>query len=195
MDMLSSSSSNRERMIVGALYNAGDPELLQMRRQTRHVIARYNATAPDDPALREALLRGMLRTVGDRVEIEPPFQCDYGWNIELGSDVYFNFGCIILDCARVTVGSNVKFGPGVHLYAATHPTDPAVRRAALEYALPIRVGDCVWVGGGTLILPGVSIGENTTVGAGSVVTRNLPPNVIAVEIRVGCCARPHPNRK
>lgn len=179
MDMLSSSSSNRERMIAGALYNAGDPELVHMRRQTRRLTACYNATAAEDLSAREALLRNLFCAVGERVEIEPPFQCDYGWNIALGNDVYFNFSCIVLDCARVTIGNNVKLGPGVHLYTATHPTDPAMRRAALEYAAPIRIGDGVWVGGGALILPGVSIGENTTVGAGSVVTRDLPPNVIA----------------
>lgn len=166
-------------MIAGELYRAGDPELVELRCKTRRITNRYNRSAPDNVTLRAALLHELFRDIGESVEIEPPFFCDYGWNIEVGNDVYFNFGCVILDCADVVIGDNVKLGPGVHLYAATHPTDPEMRRAGLEYAAPVRIGSGVWIGGATCVLPGVTIGENTTIGAGSVVTRDLPANVIA----------------
>ncbi|HET8622709.1 MAG TPA: sugar O-acetyltransferase [Gemmatimonadales bacterium] len=112
--------------------------------------------------------------------LKPPFLCDYGFNISMGARSFVNYGSMWLDCNRITVGEDVQMGPGVHLYTATHPLDAATRKSGLESALPISIGDGVWLGGGTIVCPGVSIGENTVVGAGSVVVRDLPPNALAV---------------
>lgn len=170
------------KMIAGELYDASDLELLNLRHRASSLLARYNAACDDDDEellRRKDILRLLFAQMGEYVEIVSPLHCDYGFNIHVGTEVYFNTGCVVLDCAPVRIGNHVKFGPGVHLYTATHPTDPRLRRAGLEYAKPISIGDCVWIGGGAIVLPGVRIGENSVVGAGSVVTRDLRPNLIA----------------
>ncbi len=127
-----------------------------------------------------ALLGELLGRLGDDAWIEPPFHCDYGWNVSLGAGAYLNFGCVILDCNPVRIGANVLLGPYVQVYAAFHPTDPALRRTGRELAAPVTIGDNAWIGGGAIICPGVTIGEHTTIGAGSVVTRDIPAGVVAV---------------
>jgi maltose O-acetyltransferase len=139
----------------------------------------YNQTTEEEAARRLELLRELLGAVGTPVEIEPPFACDYGANVFVGDGLYVNFGCVILDCARVNIGRNVQIGPGVHIYTAYHPTDAAQRATGLELASPLCIGDNVWIGGGSIICPGVTIGEGTTVGAGSVVVREVPAGVVA----------------
>ena len=172
--------SEREKMLADQPYRSSDPELVQARQRARLLTARFNATSPLDPEQRHTILRDLLGGVGAGVWIEPPFQCDYGVNIHLGSGVYLNFNCVILDCNRVEVGANCKFGPGVQIYTAYHPLDPTERASGLEMAAPIRIGENAWIGGGVIIGPGIEIGADTVVGAGSVVTRDLPARVVAV---------------
>ncbi len=171
--------TEREKMMAGQLYRASDKELVEMRLAARRLLYVYNNTTPDVPDKRTAILKDLFGKLGDNVEIEPPFHCDYGVNIFAGERLYMNFGCVILDCNTVHIGDRVLFGPYVQLYAASHPTDPAVRKTGLELASPITIEDNVWIGGGAIICGGVCIGESTTIGAGSVVVGNIPSNVVA----------------
>jgi maltose O-acetyltransferase len=155
-------------MVAGELYDALDPELVEARERARLLLARYNATGD-----REALTALFGRLADDTV-VEPPFHCDYGFNISVGPRFYANVNCVFLDCAPIEIGDHVLLGPGVHLYTATHPLDAAERRSGLELAKPIAVGDDAWLGGGAIVLPGVTIGARAVVGAGSVVTRDIP---------------------
>jgi maltose O-acetyltransferase len=157
---------------VTALYDPSQPELVAARRRARGLLARYNATA------QEQFLRELLARVGDEPFVEPPFFCDYGSNTSVGDRFYANTGCVFLDSAPVTIGDRVLFGPAVQLLAATHPVEAELRAQGLEYAEPIAVGDDVWIGGGAIVLPGVTIGDRAVVGAGSVVTRDVPPDVV-----------------
>lgn len=167
-------------MLAGELYLAADPDLVGLRRDARRLVRRYNDTHEDEHVERVALLRLLMGEVPPRLEIEPPFRCDYGFNIRLGDNFYMNFGGVILDCALVEIGKNVLCGPGVHIYTATHPLLPSERSRGLELARPVQVGDDVWLGGGVILCPGVTIGAGTTIGAGSVVTQDIPQNVLAV---------------
>jgi maltose O-acetyltransferase len=157
---------------VTALYDPMQPELVEARQRARGVLARYNAT-PEEQLLRELFAR-----VGEEPVIEPPFFCDYGTNTSIGDRFYANTGCIFLDSAPVTIGDRVLFGPAVQLLAATHPLEAELRAQGLEYAEPIAIGDDVWLGGGAIVLPGVTIGDRAVVGAGSVVTRDVPADVV-----------------
>jgi maltose O-acetyltransferase len=170
----------KEKMLAGALYNAADPELVAERYHAQLLLARYNATGPDESDTRATLLRELLGAVGDGADIQPRFACDYGYNIRLGRRAFVNYNCVFLDCAPIEIGDDLQMGPAVQLYTATHPLDRASRAAGLEYARPIRIGDGVWIGGGAIVLPGVAIGDGCVVGAGSVVTRDLPPGSLAV---------------
>ena len=169
-------------MLAGEPYLASDPALVAGRLNARRLTRLFNATTEEEPVRRREILVELLGAVGNHFEIEPPFRCDYGSFIELGENFYANFGCVILDCNRVRIGRDVKFGPGVHVYAASHPLDPVVRASGRELAFPVTIGDGVWIGGGARILPGVTIGEGSTIGAGSVVTRSIPPRVVAVGV-------------
>ena len=155
-----------------ALYDPMQPELVQARRRARGLIARYNAN-PEEQLLRELLAR-----VGVEPFVEPPFFCDYGSNTSIGDRFYANTGCVFLDSAPVTIGDRVLFGPAVQLLAATHPLEAELRAQGLEYAEPISIGDDVWLGGGAIVLPGVTIGDRAIVGAGSVVTRDVAADVV-----------------
>ncbi len=173
-------ASEREKMLAGELYNAFDPELMAARDRAHDLCRAYNATAAGDVDLRARLLRELIPASGEDLYIEPPFYCDYGSNITFGRKVYFNYNCVILDVARVTVGDNTMFAPGVQLAAATHPVDAATRRSGLELGKPIAIGSDVWVGAGAIVCPGVRIGDRSVIGAGSVVTRDIPSDVVAV---------------
>jgi maltose O-acetyltransferase len=174
-----SQRSEKEKMLAGELYQAYDAELVAERKRARRLMRLFNQTTEEEMAERERLLRELFGGVGGRIEIEPLFQCDYGSHIYVGDGFYMNFGGVILDCAEVRIGKNVMCGPGVHIYAASHPLEAAERIKGPELAKPVTIGDNVWIGGGAIICPGVAIGDNTTIGAGSVVTKDIPANVFA----------------
>jgi maltose O-acetyltransferase len=166
-------------MVAGELYNAGDPELVRERTRARALTARYNATSQDEPEERRALLTELLGSLGEEAWIEPPFFCDYGWNIELGERVFMNFNCVVLDVAPVKIGAATMLGPAVQLCTATHPLVATERASGLEYAKAIEVGSNVWVGAAAIIGPGVTVGDGSVIGAGSVVVRDVPAGVLA----------------
>ncbi len=170
--------SEKEKMLAGELYFAGDQNLIDDRLMARVLISEYNSTKPIEEEERKEILERLVVVKGN-IKIEPPFYCDYGYNIEVGENFYANFSCTILDVNRVIIGDNVMFGPNVQVYTATHPLDAKERIKGLESSKPITIGDNVWVGGGAVLLPGITIGKNTTIGAGSVVTKDLPENVFA----------------
>jgi maltose O-acetyltransferase len=171
--------SERAKMLAGELYLASDPELVQARVRARRLMARFNASDPGDAAARTALLEELLGSAGAGAWIEPPFSCDYGTQITLGAGVFVNFGAVFLDCAAIVIGEKAQLGPNVQLLAADHPREAAARAAGPELARPITIGPRAWLGGGVIVCPGVTIGADTVVGAGSVVTRDLPARVVA----------------
>jgi len=165
-------------MLAGELYDAFDPELVRGRERARDLCGDLNATREKDQELRRRILRELFGKGGDSVWMQPPFYCDYGTNIELGERVYFNFNCVILDVCTVKIGDFTLIGPAVQIYTATHPLNAELRRKQ-ESGKPIEIGSDVWVGGGAIICPGVKIGSKTVIGAGSVVTRDIPAGVVA----------------
>lgn len=172
--------SNRERMLAGDQYFAEDAELARESDRAAVLTAQYNAAAGDDHASRGRLLRELLGSVGEGTVIRPPFRCDYGYQTHIGARTFANWGLVALDVARITIGDDVQIGPNVQLLTATHPLEPGPRQAKWESSKPITIANNVWLGGGVIVCPGVTIGENTVVGAGTVVVRDLPPNVVAV---------------
>jgi maltose O-acetyltransferase len=172
-------NSEKEKMLSGQWYNPLDKELSAERALSRRYQHQFNHSAPDDEGLCKQTLKQWLPNTGKHFYVEPPFFCDYGYNIETGNKVFFNFNCVVLDVAPVLIGSNVFFGPAVQIYTVNHPLDAARRRTLLEQAMPVSIADDVWIGGGAIILPGVSIGKGSVIAAGSVVTRDIPPGVIA----------------
>jgi maltose O-acetyltransferase len=171
--------SQKEKMLSGELYNPLDSQLSAERRRARLLFKALNDTNDEQQDERARLIRELIPNAGAEIWIEPPFYCDYGTNITLGDKVFFNFNCVVLDAAPIRIGSGVLFGPAVQIYAATHPLSAAKRRSGLEAGKPVEVGDDVWVGGGAIICPGVRIGARAVIGAGSVVTRDIPEGVFA----------------
>jgi len=171
--------TEKEKMLAGELYISMDPELVAERKRARRLTRIYNSTTEEEPQKRLKILAQLFGKVRPKAEIEPSFNCDYGSNIFAGDNLYMNFGCVILDCAAVHIGENVMFGPYVQIYGAYHPVDVETRNSGSEYAAPIWIGNNVWIGGNVTILPGVSIGNNAIIGAGSVVVKDVPDNVIA----------------
>ena len=170
----------RERMLAGELYIADDPELFRDMERATALRHRINTM---DPAQRQAmrgLFTELLGALGEDSEIRPPFHCDYGYQTFVGARTFANFGLMCLDVARITIGDDVQIGPNVQLLTPTHPVAAGPRRDEWEAAKPIVIGDNVWLGGGVIVCPGVTIGANTVVGAGAVVVRDLPANVVAV---------------
>jgi maltose O-acetyltransferase len=170
--------TEKEKMLAGELYEPLDPQLDADRRRARELCKRLNESGEDQKDERSGILSQLFGRATD-AWIQPPFYCDYGTNITLGRKVFFNFNCVVLDVAPVTIGDHVLFGPAVQIYTAMHPQDAAERRAGLESGKPIAIGSDVWVGGGAIICPGVNIGARSIIGAGSVVTRDLPEDVFA----------------
>ena len=172
--------TEKEKMLAGELYDAGAPELQADLAATHRWLVRYIAALDASADERRELLLERLAAVGDGAVIRPPFHCDYGFNIRLGAGVFLNFNCVILDVVAVSIGDKTQIGPAVQILAADHPRDPAERTAGLEFGRPVRIGRNVWIGGGAIILPGVSIGDDALIGAGSVVTRDVPAGAVAV---------------
>ena len=170
----------RDRMLAGDLYIADDPELISDSQRAQQLTHQINTLDPTHTEGRNRLLRELLGAFGAGSEIRPPLQCDYGYQTTIGARTFANFGLILLDVATISIGDDVQIGPNVQLLTATHPLEPSVRRDKWEAAEPITIGDNVWLGGGVIVCPGVTIGADTVVGAGSVVTGDLPPRVLAV---------------
>jgi maltose O-acetyltransferase len=169
--------TQKQKMLAGQLYRADDPEIQADQQSAKEWMVRYNATLSATAGERRQLLRERLATVGNGAVIRPPFHCDYGYNISLADDVFLNFNCVILDVVAVSIGAGTQIGPAVQIYTADHPRDPAVRATGAEFGRPIAIGRNVWIGGGAIILPGVTVGDDTIIGSGSVVTRNVPSGV------------------
>ena len=171
-------SSEKQRMLAGEMYDPLDAELAAARDRARDLCQDLNATREGQATLRRQILTKLFGSGGDSVWMQPPFFCDYGTNTLLGERVFFNFNCVVLDVCQVKIGSYTMFGPAVQIYTATHPMTAELRRQR-EFGKPIEIGSDVWVGGGAIICPGVTIGSRTVIGAGSVVTKNLPDDVFA----------------
>ncbi|MEU4640415.1 sugar O-acetyltransferase [Micromonospora sp. NPDC023814] len=172
--------SMRERMLAGDLYRGADPELEAEMRQAMVLTKAFNDSDPRDSEGRRALLEQLLGSVGAEVEIRPPLHVDYGSHIHVGARTFINYGLMALDVAQILIGEDVLMGPNVQLLTPTHPIDPEPRRAKWEAALPITIGNNVWIGGMAVICPGVTIGDNSVIGAGAVVTKDIPADVVAV---------------
>ena len=167
--------SEKQKMIAGELYRPGDPELVAERAQCQDWQRQYNATIVSDVLTRRTILDAWIGSRGDGCALRAPFYADYGYNIHLGNDVFFNYGCVLLDVCEIRIGDNTQIGPYVQILTADHPRDGETRDAGLEFGKPIVVGRNVWIGGGALLLPGVTVGDDAVVGAGAVVTKDVAP--------------------
>lgn len=172
--------TNRERMLAGDLYIADDPENARLAQRALRLADAYHRASVAEDAGARSLLVELLGTLGEDAYVKPPLFVDYGENVHIGPRTFVNYNLTALDVATITIGADCQLGPGVQLLTPTHPVEPEPRRDKLEAALPIVLGDNVWLGGGVIVCPGVTIGDNTVVGAGAVVTKDLPANVVAV---------------
>jgi len=171
-------TTERQKMLAGERYDPSDPELRRMRKQARRLTEAYNRTTVDDLDERRRVLRDLLGSVGADSYVEPPFRCDYGDHISVGTEFYANFDCVILDVCPVDIGARCLFAPSVHIYTATHSLSAAERRTGVEYGKPVTVGDDVWLGGQAVLTPGVTVGDAAVVGAGAVVTEDVPAKTV-----------------
>ena len=173
--------TEKEKMLAGEVYSAVDTELLKELNEVKDFIYEYNSLRPSETGKRLEILKKLLGHIGDdKILINQPFYCDYGKQIRVGKRFFANFSFTVLDEANVTIGDDCFFGPNVSIYTACHSTDPEERNSRKEWALPVTVGNNVWIGGAVTILPGVTIGDNVTIGAGSVVVKDIPSNCVAV---------------
>jgi maltose O-acetyltransferase len=173
-------TSQKERMLAGELYIADDEELAADHIRARLLVERFNASSVTEVELRRSLLRELLGHIGMQTDVKPPLQCDYGYQVSIGDRSFVNYGAVLLDVATITIGDDVQLATNVQLLTATHPLDAETRIARWESGEPITVESGAWLGGGVIVCPGVTVGANTVVGAGSVVTRDLPQGVLAV---------------
>lgn len=171
--------SQKERMLAGLPYKAWLDGLEEERELCKKKIYELNFLPPDERGRIPELLKGLFGKTGKEVWLEPPFHCDYGWNIEVGENFFANYNLTILDVGKVTIGKNAQIAPGVSIYTAGHPLHADSRNSGYEYGIPVAIGDNVWIGGGAIILPGVTIGDNAVIGAGSVVSKDIPKDALA----------------
>lgn len=171
--------AEKEAMLNGEPYDASDPALVAERERARELTRRYNRTTVDEAGKRKRLLDELLGSIGGECRVEPPFRCDYGYNVHVGEGFYANFDCVVLDVRRVDIGRNCLFGPGIHVYTATHPLDAETRSEGLESGKPVTIGDDVWIGGRAVLNPGVTVGEGSVIASGAVVTGDVPAGVVA----------------
>lgn len=171
-------SSEKEKMINGEMYRPNDPQLEKERIEARRLTRLYNVTLENEAEKRIKLIKELFGSTGENIGIEPNFRCDYGYNIHVGENFYANFDCTILDVCEVHIGDNCMMAPGVHIYTATHPLDPDERNSGKEYGKPVHIGDNVWLGGGSIITPGIKIGNNAVIASGAVVTKDVPDNAV-----------------
>lgn len=167
-------------MLGGEFYIANDAELSAMTLKAQDLLYQFNSSKPAEIAGREIIIKKLFGAVGADSIVKPPFYCDYGSHILIGNKVFINYDCVILDCNFVRIGNNVLLAPKVQIYTATHPLEPEIRRQEIEMAYPVTIEDDVWIGGGAVVCPGVPIGKGSSIGAGSVVTKDIPPGVLAV---------------
>lgn len=170
--------TEKEKMLAGENYNPADPELVAGRTHAREQIHDFNHSPVADLDKRTSIIRELFGETGDQFFIEPSFRCDYGSNIYVGENFYANFDCVLLDVCDIRIGDNCFIAPGVHIYTATHPIDPHERNSGIESGKPVTIGDNVWIGGRAIINPGVTIGDNVVIGSGTVVTKDIPDNVV-----------------
>ena len=171
--------TEKEKMLAGELYDPLDPQLSEERLQARLLLKQLNDSREDYPIERSRILKELIPNAGEGLWLQPPFYCDYGYNIIVGEKVFFNFNCVVLDVMPVTIGNRTLFGPNVQIYTATHPLNYKERASGVEYAKPVTIGEDVWIGGSVVICPGVTIGNRCVIGAGSVVTKDIPAGVFA----------------
>lgn len=170
----------KQKMLSGEIYNAYDENLILLRNKARHLTKIYNNTDPEETEKRIDTLKKLFGKIGENFEIEPPFHCDYGTNMEIGENFYANFNFLVLDDGLVKIGDDVLIAPNVSIFTATHLIDPELRPKNADYTKSVTIGNNVWIGGGSIINPGITIGDNSVIGSGSVVTKNIPANVVAV---------------
>ena len=167
--------TEKEKMICGELYDAGDKELVNERKRARQILAKINKNCEK---VKIDELKKLIPSADETTGVQAPFYCDYGYNIQIGKNFYVNFNAIFLDVCPIKIGDNCMFGPNVQLYTATHPINPIERNSGYEYGKPITIGNNVWIGGGAIVYPGVSIGDNSIIAAGAVIVKDVPNNVI-----------------
>jgi maltose O-acetyltransferase len=172
--------SEKKKMLAGELYRSTDAELQAEMAEAQQHLRRLNAIPNEDVEQRFEALQAILGQVGSGTQIKSPFTCDYGLHIRIGGNGFVNYGCVFLDCNLIAIGDDAQIGPSVHIYTALHPVDPEIRRSGLEAARPVNIGHNVWLGGHCVICPGVTIGNNSVIGAGSVVVRDIPAYRVAV---------------
>lgn len=168
----------REKMISGEMYDPSDEQLVKDREAAKIFCKEYNLTDDTNYDLRKKMIQNFLGKTGDKLHIESNFRVEYGYNIEIGENFYSNYDCLLLDICPIIIGDNAMLAPGVHIYSATHPLDPEERNSGKEYGKPVKIGNNVWIGGRSVIAPGVTLGDNVVVAAGSVVTKSFPDNVV-----------------
>ena len=170
--------TEREKSLAGELYSAKDPELRALHLRAKKLFGKYNSTNPANEKKLNKIIKQLIGSTGNNIHVQPPFYCDYGCNITVGENFFANYGCVILDVNKVTIGKNCMLAPCVKIFSATHPVDAATRTSGLELGLPVTIGDNCWIGGGAIINPGVSIGNNVVVASGAVVTKSFGDNVL-----------------
>ena len=170
--------SEKTKMIAGEMYNADTEELIRERKAARQLTRKFNQTTEEEEHSRQEILHHLFGRTGKDIYVEPSFRCDYGYNIRVGDYFYANFDCLILDVCEVRIGHHCMLAPGVHIYTASHPTDAEQRNSGKEFGSPVTIGNSVWVGGYSVINPGVTIGDEAVIASGSVVTKDVPPQMM-----------------